>query len=236
MVNGIINFEFQNNCINFLIDKTLETDSKQVITVKAPTGAGKTTIINLITRFYDVTGGSVKIDGNDVRKVTLESLREEVGVLMQDPFIFKGSVMENIRYGRLDATDGECINAAKYIYADEFIERLPNGYDEELEERGEGLSAGEKQLISFARIILKNPSVIILDEATSSIDTETENMIQKALDVILSEKTAFIVAHRLSTIRNADRILYIADKGIAEEGNHEELMEKKGLYYRLNVR
>ncbi len=183
-----------------------------------------------------MTGGSVKIDGNDVRKVTLESLREEVGVLMQDPFIFKGSVMENIRYGRLDATDGECINAAKYIYADEFIERLPNGYDEELEERGEGLSAGEKQLISFARIILKNPSVIILDEATSSIDTETENMIQKALDVILSEKTAFIVAHRLSTIRNADRILYIADKGIAEEGNHEELMEKKGLYYRLNVR
>ena len=174
--------------------------------------------------------------GETIALVTLESLREEVGVLMQDPFIFKGSVMENIRYGRLDATDGECINAAKYIYADEFIERLPNGYDEELEERGEGLSAGEKQLISFARIILKNPSVIILDEATSSIDTETENMIQKALDVILSEKTAFIVAHRLSTIRNADRILYIADKGIAEEGNHEELMEKKGLYYRLNVR
>lgn len=181
-----------------------------------------------------MTGGSVKIDGNDVRKVTLESLREEVGVLMQDPFIFKGTVMENIRYGRLDATDEECIAAAKYIYADEFIGRLPHGYDEELEERGEGLSAGEKQLISFARIILKNPSVIILDEATSSIDTETENMIQKALDVILSEKTAFIVAHRLSTIRNADRILYIADKGIAEEGNHRELMEKRGLYYQLN--
>lgn len=222
--------------INILENVNLHVKPGETIALVGPTGAGKTTIINLITRFYDVTGGSVKIDGNDVRKVTLESLREEVGVLMQDPFIFKGSVMENIRYGRLDATDGECINAAKYIYADEFIERLPNGYDEELEERGEGLSAGEKQLISFARIILKNPSVIILDEATSSIDTETENMIQKALDVILSEKTAFIVAHRLSTIRNADRILYIADKGIAEEGNHEELMEKKGLYYRLNVR
>lgn len=230
-----VTFSYEDD-INILENVNLHVKPGETIALVGPTGAGKTTIINLITRFYDVTGGSVKIDGNDVRKVTLESLREEVGVLMQDPFIFKGSVMENIRYGRLDATDGECINAAKYIYADEFIERLPNGYDEKLEERGEGLSAGEKQLISFARIILKNPSVIILDEATSSIDTETENMIQKALDVILSEKTAFIVAHRLSTIRNADRILYIADKGIAEEGNHEELMEKKGLYYRLNVR
>ena len=230
-----VTFSYEDD-INILENVNLHVKPGETIALVGPTGAGKTTIINLITRFYDVTGGSVKIDGNDVRKVTLESLREEVGVLMQDPFIFKGSVMENIRYGRLDATDGECINAAKYIYVDEFIERLPNGYDEELEERGEGLSAGEKQLISFARIILKNPSVIILDEATSSIDTETENMIQKALDVILSEKTAFIVAHRLSTIRNADRILYIADKGIAEEGNHEELMEKKGLYYRLNVR
>lgn len=230
-----VTFSYEDD-INILENVNLHVKPGETIALVGPTGAGKTTIINLITRFYDVTGGSVKIDGNDVRKVTLESLREEVGVLMQDPFIFKGSVMENIRYGRLDATDGECINAAKYIYADEFIERLPNGYDEELEERGEGLSAGEKQLISFARIILKNPSVIILDEATSSIDTETENMIQKALDVILSEKTAFIVAHRLSTIRNVDRILYIADKGIAEEGNHEELMEKKGLYYRLNVR
>lgn len=230
-----VTFSYEDD-INILENVNLHVKPGETIALVGPTGAGKTTIINLITRFYDVTGGSVKIDGNDVRKVTLESLREEVGVLMQDPFIFKGSVMENIRYGRLDATDEECINAAKYIYADEFIERLPNGYDEELEERGEGLSAGEKQLISFARIILKNPSVIILDEATSSIDTETENMIQKALDVILSEKTAFIVAHRLSTIRNADRILYIADKGIAEEGNHDELMEKKGLYYRLNVR
>lgn len=229
-----VTFSYEDD-INILENVNLHVKPGETIALVGPTGAGKTTIINLITRFYDVTGGSVKIDGNDVRKVTLESLREEVGVLMQDPFIFKGSVMENIRYGRLDATDEECINAAKYIYADEFIERLPNGYDEELEERGEGLSAGEKQLISFARIILKNPSVIILDEATSSIDTETENMIQKALDVILSEKTAFIVAHRLSTIRNADRILYIADKGIAEEGNHKELMEKKGLYYRLNV-
>ena len=178
---------------------------------------------------------SVTIDGKDVREVTLESLRKEVGVLMQDPFIFKGTVMENIRYGRPDATDEECIAAAKTIYADRCIDKLKDGYQHVLDERGEGLSAGEKQLISFARIILKNPSVIILDEATSSIDTETESLIKQALDVIIKEKTAFIVAHRLSTIRNADRILYISDKGIAEQGTHEELMEKKGLYYALNV-
>jgi len=207
----------------------------ETIALVGATGAGKTTVINMLTRFYDVNKGSVKIDGNDVRHVTLDSLRREVGVLMQDPFIFKGTVIDNIRYGRKDATDEECIAAAKYIFADTCIERLPNGYYEELEERGEGLSAGEKQLISFARIILKKPSIIILDEATSSIDTETENLIQQALEVILKERTAFIVAHRLSTIRNADRILYIADKGIAEEGNHKELMEKQGLYYQLNM-
>jgi len=154
---------------------------------------------------------------------------------MQDPFIFKGTVMENIRYGRPDATDEECIAAAKAIYADRCINKLKGGYEHVLDERGEGLSAGEKQLISFARIILKNPSVIILDEATSSIDTETENLIKQALDVIIKDKTAFIVAHRLSTIRNADRILYIANKGIAEQGTHKELMEKKGLYYALNI-
>ncbi len=174
------------------------------------------------------------MDDVDVRDVSLRSLRREVGVLMQDPFIFRGTVMENIRYGRLDATDEECIAAAKTIFAHDFISRLYDGYDHVLEERGAGLSAGEKQLLSFARIILKNPSVIILDEATSSIDTETENLIKQALDVILEGKTAFIVAHRLSTIRNADRILYIQNKGIAESGTHEELMAKKGLYYQLN--
>lgn len=142
--------------------------------------------------------------------------------------------MENIRYGRLDASDEECIAAAKTIFADEFISKLPRGYEHVLEERGAGLSAGQKQLISFARIVLKNPSVIILDEATSSIDTETENLIKQALDILLENKTAFMVAHRLSTIRNADRILYIANKGIAESGTHKELMALKGLYYQLN--
>ncbi len=221
--------------VNILEHFDLHVSPGETVALVGPTGAGKTTVINMLTRFYDVREGSVTIDGKDVRSVTLDSLRRGVGVLMQDPFIFKGSVMENIRYGRPDATDEECIAAAKAIYADRCIEKLSDGYDHVLEERGEGLSAGEKQLISFARIILKDPAVIILDEATSSIDTETENLIKEALDVIIKDKTAFIVAHRLSTIRNADRILYISNKGIAEQGTHAELMEKRGLYYALNV-
>ena len=221
--------------VNILEDFDLHVKKGETIALVGPTGAGKTTVINMLTRFYDVQKGNVTIDGKDVRDVTLQSLRREVGVLMQDPFIFKGTIMENIRYGRPDATDEECIAAAKAIYADRCINKFEDGYYHKLEERGEGLSSGEKQLISFARIILKNPSVIILDEATSSIDTETENLIKKALDVIIKEKTAFIVAHRLSTIRNADRILYISDKGIAEEGTHEQLMAKKGLYFALNI-
>lgn len=219
--------------INVLEHFNLHVRPGETIALVGPTGAGKTTIINMLTRFYDVQEGSVTIDGVDVRDATLDSLRREVGVLMQDPFIFKGTVMDNIRYGKKDATDEECIAAAKTIFADKFIRRLGDGYEHVLEERGAGLSAGEKQLISFARIILKNPSVIILDEATSAIDTETELLIKQALDVLIRDKTAFIVAHRLSTIRNSDRILYISNKGIAEEGTHEELMAKKGLYYEL---
>lgn len=228
-----IDFAYEEG-VNILENFNLHVKPGETIALVGPTGAGKTTVINMITRFYDVKKGSVKIDDVDVRDVTMESLRREVGVLMQDPFIFKGTIMDNIRYGRADATDEECINACKTIFADKFISQMKDGYYHVLEERGTGLSAGEKQLLSFARIILKNPSVVILDEATSSIDTETENLIQKALDIILKDKTAFIVAHRLSTIRDADRILYIANKGIAEEGSHEELMKKKGLYYALN--
>ncbi len=229
-----ITFAYEEG-VNILENFDLHVKKGETIALVGPTGAGKTTVINMLTRFYDVQQGSVTIDGRDVRAVTLDSLRKEVGVLMQDPFIFKGTVMENIRYGRPDATDEECIAAAKAIYADRCIDKLKGGYEHMLDERGEGLSAGEKQLISFARIILKNPSVIILDEATSSIDTETENLIKQALDVIIKDKTAFIVAHRLSTIRNADRILYISNRGIAEQGTHEELMAKKGLYYALNI-
>ncbi len=219
--------------INILENFNLDVAAGQTVALVGPTGAGKTTIINMLTRFYDVRKGTVSIDGVDVRDVSLNSLRKEVGVLMQDPFIFKGTVIDNIRYGRWDATDEECIEAAKTIFADKFIQRLGGGYYHELEERGSGLSAGERQLISFARIVLKNPSVVVLDEATSAIDTETEILIKEAIDVIIKHKTAFIVAHRLSTIRNSDRILFIRNKGIAEQGTHEELMAKKGFYYDL---
>lgn len=227
-----VTFAYEED-VNVLEHFNLHVKQGETIALVGPTGAGKTTVINMLTRFYDVKEGSVTIDGVDVRDASLHSLRKEVGVLMQDPFIFKGTVLDNIRYGRWDAADEECIAAAKMIFADKFIQKLKGGYNHLLEERGSGLSAGEKQLISFARIVLKNPSVIILDEATSAIDTETELLIKEALDILLKDKTAFIVAHRLSTIRNADRILYISNKGIAEEGTHEELMAKKGLYYEL---
>lgn len=219
--------------VNILEHFDLHVKPGETIALVGPTGAGKTTVINMLTRFYDVQAGNVKIDDVDVRDAKIHSLRKEVGVLMQDPFIFKGTIMENIRYGRPDATDEECMKAAETIHADKCILKFKDGYNHNLEERGEGLSAGEKQLISFARIILKNPSVIVLDEATSAIDTETEMLIKEALDIIIKDKTAFIVAHRLSTIRNSDRILYISNKGIAEQGTHEELMKLKGLYYEL---
>lgn len=236
-VRGKVDFEdvtfSYDEDVNILEHFNLHVRPGEMIALVGPTGAGKTTVINMLTRFYDVKQGSVRIDDVDVRDASLHSLRSEVGVLMQDPFIFKGTIMDNIRYGRWDATDEECIAAAKAIFADKFIRRLKGGYQHVLEERGSGLSAGERQLISFARIVLKNPSVVILDEATSAIDTETELLIQEALEVLFKGKTSFIVAHRLSTIRNADRILYIRNKGIAEEGTHEELMAKKGYYYEL---
>ncbi len=222
--------------VNVLEHFDLHVRAGEKIALVGPTGAGKTTVINLLTRFYDVKEGSVQVDGKDVRDVTLRSLRKEIGVLMQEPFLFKGTILDNIRYGTPEATDEECIAAAEKIYADRVAARFPEGFFGQIEARGEGLSAGEKQLVSFARIVLKNPKIIILDEATSAIDSETELLIQGALDSILAGKTAFIVAHRLSTIRKADRILYIADKGIAEEGSHEELLAKQGLYYRLNMR
>lgn len=236
-VQGAVDFEDVTFCyeegLNILEHFDLHVRPGETIALVGPTGAGKTTVINLMTRFYDVKSGAVKIDGVDVRHIKLHSLRRKVGVLMQDPFLFKGTVMENIRYGRPDATDEECIAAAKAIFADECIMRLQDGYYTQLAEQGEGLSAGEKQLISFARIILKDPSVVILDEATSSVASDTEKRIQSALEVMLRGRTSFIVAHRLSTIRNADRILFIANKGIAEEGTHEQLIKRRGLYYNL---
>ena len=236
-VHGTVDFEDVTFCyeegLNILEHFDLHVRPGETIALVGPTGAGKTTVINLMTRFYDVKSGAVKLDGVDVRHIKLHSLRRKVGVLMQDPFLFKGTVMENIRYGRPDATDEECVAAAKAIFADECIMRLQDGYYTQLAEQGEGLSAGEKQLISFARIILKDPSVVILDEATSSVASDTEKRIQSALEVMLRGRTSFIVAHRLSTIRNADRILFIANKGIAEEGTHEQLIKRRGLYYNL---
>ena len=236
-VRGIVDFDnvtFEYDEGQTILENfNLHVKPGQTIALVGHTGAGKTTVINMLTRFYDVKSGSVRIDGIDVRNVTLKSLRREVGVLMQDPFIFKGTIMDNIRYGKWNATDEECIRSAELIHADKFIERFPGGYNHMLEERGSDLSAGERQLISFARIVLKNPSVIIMDEATSAVDTETEMIIQQALDEITKDKTTFIVAHRLSTIKNADEILYIENKGIMESGKHEDLIRKKGYYYEL---
>lgn len=201
--------------------------------IVGPTGAGKSTIVNLISRFYNVDSGKILIDGVDISKVTLRSLRTQMGIMMQDSFIFSGTIMDNIRYGNREAADEEVIRAAKTVCAHEFIMGLEEGYETQVNERGSRLSAGQRQLISFARALLADPAILILDEATSSIDTETEIILQKGLDHLLSGRTSFIIAHRLSTIKNADCILYVDQGGILEMGNHEELMKKKGDYYKL---
>ena len=198
-----------------------------------PSGSGKTTIINLLSRFYDVSEGSVTIDGYDVRDVTLASLRRQMGVMLQDTFIFSGNVRENIRYGKLDATDEEIEAAAKAVHAHEFIMELPDGYDTVVEERGSTLSAGQRQLIAFARVLLADPRILILDEATSNIDTRTEEALQAGLQHLLKGRTSFIIAHRLSTIENADEIFYIDHGQIVEHGSHAQLLAAKGAYYRL---
>lgn len=205
----------------------------QTIAIVGPTGAGKTTIINLLPRFYDVTHGSVKIDGVDVRDVTADSLRKQIGIVLQDTFLFSASVMDNIRFGRPDATDEEVYAAAKLANADSFIERLPEKYETVLGERGSGLSQGQRQLLSIARAALANPRILILDEATSSVDTRTERLIQKAFDQLLEGRTSFVIAHRLSTIRNADMILVLKAGEIIERGKHDELLERRGFYYDL---
>ena len=205
----------------------------QIVAIVGPTGAGKTTIINLIPRFYDVTGGAVRIDGHDVRDVKLHSLRKQIGLVLQDTFLFSDTVMNNIRYGRPEATDEEVIAAAKMVEADTFIERLPDGYQTVLGERGSGLSQGQRQLIAIARAALKSPRILILDEATSSVDTRTERLIQQAFEKLLENRTSFVIAHRLSTIRNADVVLLLKDGQIIERGTHQELLAHGGAYYDL---
>jgi ATP-binding cassette subfamily B multidrug efflux pump len=216
-----------------LKEVSFTAEQGQTIAIVGPTGAGKTTIINLLPRFYDVTHGSVKIDGVDVRDVTAQSVRKQVGIVLQDTFLFSASVMDNIRFGRPDATDEEVYAAAKLANADTFIDRLPEKYETVLGERGSGLSQGQRQLLSIARAALADPRILILDEATSSVDTRTERLIQKAFDALLKSRTSFVIAHRLSTIRNADTILVLKDGEIIERGKHNELLNQKGFYFDL---
>ncbi|MBW3078511.1 ABC transporter ATP-binding protein [Bifidobacterium simiiventris] len=226
-------FRYEDDGRNILNLVDFHVEPGQTIALVGPTGAGKTTIVSLLSRFYDVSEGSVTIDGYDVRDVTLESLRRQMGVMLQDTFIFSGNVRENIRYGKLDATDEEIEAAAKAVHAHEFIMELPDGYDTVVEERGSTLSAGQRQLIAFARVLLADPRILILDEATSNIDTRTEEALQAGLQHLLKGRTSFIIAHRLSTIENADEIFYIDHGQIMEHGSHAELLAKKGAYYRL---
>ena len=203
------------------------------VALVGPTGAGKSTVVSLLSRFYDLDSGKITIDGKDVSQATLHSLRSQMGIMLQDSFIFSGTIYDNIRYGRLDATEEEIREAAKIVCADEFISEMKDGYMTEVNERGSKLSGGQKQLISFARTLLSDPKILVLDEATSSIDARTEKLLQQGLQRLLVGRTSFIIAHRLSTIKNCDKIMYIDNKGIAECGTHEQLIAKKGEYYKL---
>ena len=227
-------FKYEPGGRNILNLVDFHVPAGSTVALVGPTGAGKTTIVNLLSRFYDVTEGSVCVDGHDVRDVTLASLRRQMGVMLQDTFIFTGNVRENIRYGRLDATDQQIEEAAKAVHAHEFIMELPDGYDTKVEERGSTLSAGQRQVIAFARVLLADPRILILDEATSSIDTRTEEALQAGLAHLRKGRTSFVIAHRLSTIENADQIFYIDHGQIVEHGTHQELLDKRGAYYRLH--
>lgn len=227
-----VSFSYEEGT-NVLNDVSFHIKPGETIALVGPTGAGKTTIVNLISRFYDIQKGTIKIDGHDIKSVSIESLRQQMGIMTQDNFLFTGTIRENIAYGKLDATDEEIIAAAKAVHAHEFITRLPDGYDTKLEERGGGLSVGQKQLLAFARTMVSMPKILILDEATSSIDTKTELLVQEGIEALLKGRTSFVIAHRLSTIQKADRIFVIDNGGIIEEGNAMELMAKQGAYYRL---
>ncbi len=225
-------FSYEKNEI-ILDHVSFDVKPGETVALVGPTGAGKSTIVNLVSRFYDIDHGSVMIDGMDLRSVTLVSLRKQMGIMLQDTFIFSGTIMDNIKYSRLDATDEEAIAAAKAVKAHDFIAAMPDGYNTEVNERGSRLSVGQRQLISFARALLADPRILVLDEATSSIDTKTELALQEGLQRLLKGRTSFIIAHRLSTIKNADKIMYINDGKITEQGTHDELMARGGAYYSL---
>lgn len=219
--------------INILENLSFDVKAGESIALVGPTGAGKTTIVNLISRFYNINGGRVRIDDSDISKVTLKSLRSQMGIMLQDSFIFSGTILDNVRYGRLDATLDEVRAACRIVGIDDYVMSLKDGYNTEVNERGAGLSQGQKQLIAFARTIVSDPKILVLDEATSSIDAKTERYLQNGLNHLLKGRTSFIIAHRLSTIRSCDRIMYVSNKGITEAGTHDELMAKKGDYYKL---
>lgn len=223
----------QDVCV--LKDLSFNVKAGETIALVGPTGAGKSTIVNLISRFYDVQAGKILIDGHDISLVTLESLRTQMGIMTQDNYIFSGTIKENILYGKPDATDEEILYAAKAVHADDFIQKLQDGYNTKLTARGGELSNGQRQLVAFARTMLSNPKILILDEATSSIDTKTELLVQKGIANMLKGRTSFVIAHRLSTIQNADRIFVIDELGIKESGTPQELMDKKGAYYKLRM-
>lgn len=231
--------EFKNVCFGYtpekmvLKDFNLKVKQGENVAIVGPTGAGKTTIINLLSRFYDINSGVITIDGIDISKVKKADLRKKIGIVLQDTYLFKGTILENIKYGKMDATIEEVIEACKKAQAHSFIRRLPNGYDSMIEEGGSNLSQGERQLISIARAILANHEILILDEATSNVDTRTEVNIQKGMKKLMEGKTSFIIAHRLSTVRNVDTIVVLNHGKIVEKGNHESLMQKKGFYYNL---
>ena len=212
---------------------SFEVKAGESVALVGPTGAGKSTIVNLISRFYNVGQGRVLIDGQDIANVQLHTLRSQMGIMLQDSFIFSGTIEDNIRYGKLDATTEEIIKASKTVCADDFINRFTDGYQTEVKERGSLLSQGQKQLISFARTLLSDPAILVLDEATSSIDVQTEKALQQGLNAMLQGRTSFIIAHRLSTIKNCDKIMYVDQGGIVECGTHEELLAQKGYYYKL---
>ena len=212
---------------------SFDVKAGESIALVGPTGAGKSTIVSLLSRFYNLNSGRITIDGEDISEVTLHSLRSQMGIMLQDSFIFSGTILDNIRYGRLDASEDEIIKASKTVCADEFIKEMSGGYMTEVNERGSLLSGGQKQLIAFARTLLSDPKILVLDEATSSIDARTERLLQQGLLQLLKGRTSFIIAHRLSTIKNCDKIMYINNKGITECGSHDELMAKKGDYYHL---
>jgi ATP-binding cassette subfamily B protein len=229
-----VDFEYQRGT-RIIKDMTLGANAGEIIALVGPTGAGKTTIINLLSRFYEINSGEITIDGTDIRDIKKADLRRKLGIVLQDTFLFSASVMDNIRYGRLDATDEEVVQAAKMADADHFIRRLPQGYQTLLSERASNLSQGQRQLLAIARAILADPSILILDEATSSVDTRTEARIQKALLRLMQGRTSFVIAHRLSTIRDANNVIVINDGEIVEQGTHQQLLDQRGFYHRLYV-